>query len=473
MDNAYPHLHSVIVCGQSGNELWPLVRAGNPREVIVLPGDSESLLESAIRRSREVSSNPVIFVCPAEVADQTHRSIESCRLIGRGDYRLLVEPCRCSSAYSLAFAAAVLKREDPNACILAMRPHVKLDGDDRWEQAVSRGYRAAQDDKIAIFAVLSRRSSSTHSFVRFAGELKEFPGVYQVTAFTPNATQQQSNRYVSLGLHWSTGVVIARATTVLGSMQYVARHCDRPECQEMDRVAETASFMASIDESRWQTQHAEELVRSLPATSLEEAVLPFYPDTAAVPITLDMASMESLHDIDDMELPDEDGNRVVGRGFAIDSLNTTIYDSDRLTVALGCENLLVVNTRDSVLVASKDSLDAIGSVVPQMVEAGAREALSSSVVAYGWGTSCTVFCGEDCRASIHTIFPGKGTGRYSRARTQESWTVLEGQAVCLSAGEYKSYTLGAKIEFGAGVVHEIKNMGDAPLKLMCIESATE
>ncbi len=473
MENVFPHLHAVVVCGQSGNELWPLVRDRNPREVIVLPGDDESLLESAIRRCRAVSPNPIVFVCPPEMAGQMQHSIESSRMIGRGDYRMLIEPCQQGSAFALAFAAAVLKLEDPNACILAMNPHVKLDGDELWEQAVARGYRAAQDDLLAVFAVPSRRSGSTHSFVRFAGELKQHPGVHQVTAFTADATQQQSNRYVSLGLYWATGVVAARATAILGSLQYVAARCDNRECEEMDRVAETATLMASVEEDSWQSQHAQKLVESLPAVSFEEAVLQFHPDAVVVPMTLDMVSMESLRDIDDAQLPDEDGNRVVGRGFAIDSQNTTIYDNDRLTVTLGCENLMVVNTRDAVLVASKDSLDDLGAAVPQMVEAGAREALQSSVVAYGWGTSCTVFSGKGCKATLYTIWPGKGTGRYSRARTRESWTVLEGQAVCLSAGEYKSYKLGSKVEFEAGVVHELKNMGDAPLELMCVESIPE
>lgn len=470
MENVFPHLHAVIVCGQSGNGLWPLARDKNPRETIVLPGDEESLLESTLEHARAVTGNPVIFVCHSQIAEQVRRSIESCRLMENIDYRLLVEPCQRGDTFAIALAAAMLKVEDPEACIMVMSPHARLDGDEQWEPAVSRGCRAAEAGKLAVVTVPSRRSNSPHSFARLSSnDIQGLPGVRKVTLFTAKATQQQANRYVSLGLEWSTGTMFMKASTALASLQYVSRYASEPASEDMGRVAETAEFLVSLDEGSWQSQHARELVESLPDSSFAEAVLEVHPDVVAVSTTLDYVALESLADIDDALDADEDGNRVFGRGFAVDSYGTTVFDVDRLTVTLGCEDIMVVNTRDAVLVASKDALDSLDSVVPSLVEAGGEEALSSSQASYGWGTSTVVFSGESCRISIMKVYPGKSMGKYTRSRIRESWTVVDGAIVCVSGGEYRNREAGSQIDFEPGEMHELKNMSRSETTLLLIE----
>ena len=470
MENAFPHLYAVIVCGQSGNALWPLARDRNPRETLVLPGDGESLLESTLKHARAVSGNPVTFVCHSEIAEQVRRSIESCRLMDGVDYRLLVVPCQCGDSFAIALAAASLKLEDPEACLMVMSPHVRLDGDEQWEPAVSRGCKAADAGKLAVVTVPSRRSSSPHSFARLSSnEVKGLPGIRSVTLFTARATQQQANRYVSLGLEWSTGTMFMRAATALASLQYVSKHTSEPASADMCRVAETAEFLASIEENSWQSEHARELVESLPDQTFEKAVLEVHPDVVAVSTTLDYVALESLGDVDDALDPDEYGNRIFGRGFAIDSRDTTVFDIDRLTVTLGCDDVMVVNTRDAVLVASKEMLGSLESAIPSLIEAGAGEAMASSQASYGWGTTVTVFSGTSCRISLVTVYPGKSVGKYSRSKITESWTVADGTIVCISDGEYRNRTAGAQLDFEPGEVHELKNMGDSETILLLVE----
>ena len=219
----------------------------------------------------------------------------------------------------------------------------------------------------------------------------------------------------------------------------------------------------------WNSNDALGLINSLPHRSYEEAVLEVSPNVAVIPTTLEFSQITSLQSIDDIMQPDENDNRVIGRGLAIDCDNTTIYDDDRLTVTLGCTDTIVVNTRDSVFVASKDRLDQLSSVVPALVEAGAKEAVESSISSHGWGTSTIVFKAKGCRSKLVEIKPGKSMGEYSRSKVSEIWTVLEGSVVCTANGESKSYKVGQQLGFKPHDKHELKNTSSHPVHLSCIE----
>ncbi len=471
MEAVLPHLNVVIICGQTGNELWPLVHSGTPRETVTFPMESESLLEETIRRSLPLTSNPITFVCRSEISAKIESAIRSSKLLDKQGYEIITEPVPRGSAFSIALAAASLKRKDPNAYMLVMPSHLAMETDDRWEQAVVRAYRVAAADMIAVMGTPPAKSSVPHSFIRPAREIKGIPGARYVTDFVFNPAVAQSSRYESLGFLWFSGIMAMRASTALSQLMYVARSSDLPQGEEMDRVAETAGFLVSVGESRWQSEEARELVGSLPEISFEEAVLAACHELGSVQVSLDCTQLTTLRGLDDMIDPDENSNRIVGRAFAINSTNTTVLDEDRLTVTLGCDDIMVVNTKDSVLVAAKDALDSLPEVLSTLIEAGVSEAESSSVSHYGWGVSTILYSAPASRVRLVEIYPGQKIKEYKREHVEEVWTVLCGKVVERTRGGRKTIGVGHQARFSRRERHGLENHTDETAVLLCIEIA--
>ncbi|MGI6216326.1 MAG: sugar phosphate nucleotidyltransferase [Coriobacteriales bacterium] len=466
----FPYLHAVVLCGQEGRELWPLTRLNSPRETLVLPDEEECLLWSMIRVLKNYVERPMTFMCPSAAADQIEKSIQASGLLKKGEYEILVEPYPRGTAFSVALAAAMLKRRNPDSYMVIAPSHIELQTEDRWEQALSRAYRVAAEDRVAIIGVDSQDSNSPHSFIRPAGSIRGIVGARELSSYYHKPLPPQAKRYTSIGLLWSTGIMVVRASTALAKLVYVAKHSSSPDSQDLDRIAETASFISSIDQGRWHSKDAEKLIESLPVKSFEEAVLEGAGDSAVIPTGMGLSTVTSLKSIDDFIESDESGNRIMGRGFAIDSENTTVYDDDRLTVTLGCEDLLVVNTRDSVLVASKEALDSLDEVVPSLVEAGAREVATSSVTQHSWGTGTLIYSGKHTRVKLVTMRSGHSTGNYSRKSVSESWTVLEGTATFEDSRGTLNLKAGQQISYKPGIPHELGNHGKRSIELICIES---
>ncbi|MGI6220722.1 MAG: sugar phosphate nucleotidyltransferase [Coriobacteriales bacterium] len=469
IDDAFTHLNAVIVCGQTGNELWPLVRRKTPRETVVFPGEDESLLASAIRRVKPLTPSPIIFVCPAQIESDIRGGIATSGLLRPDEYEIVIDPEPRGTAFSISLVSAMLRRRDPNAVVLAMPSHLMVDGDERWEQAVARGYRAAETDLVAVIGVPSRESSSPHDYIRPGREIKGVPGVRVIADYLSSPNPAQTTRYINLGHLWSTGILLMRASIALAQLIHVAKHSYDELVMGLDRVAETASFLASIERERWYTPEAREIIESLPEADFADAVLAYSDDTAVIPTSINCSGVTSLADFDDMAMPDSEGNRVMGRGFEIDSTNTTIYNDDRLTVTLGCDNLMVVNTHDSVLVASKDSLDTLGDVLPALVEAGAWEADRSSVSEHSWGRATSIFEGRTSTTRLIELLAGKSIPEYARKRRTERWIVIDGAITCVDGYGTRVAQVGDHLEFKPNERHALLNSSEEAARLLCIE----
>ncbi len=471
METALPHLSVVIICGQTDDKLWPLVHSGTPRETVTFPLEQENLLEATVRRCAPLSDSPLILMCRPEIAGAIEKSISSSKIALQQGFEIILEPLFRGSAFTIALAAALLKQRNPNALMLVTPSHLSLEEDDRWDQAITRACKAAEAGMISLIGHQAKTNSADQCMLRPALEIRGIPGVKQVSDLEFSTSGAQAKRYESLGFVSNTGIMVMRAATALSQLRYVARYTDLAAGESMDRVAETANFLASVNQDRWQSDEAHELVESLPKRSFEDTVLAACHDLAVVPTSLDFKSFTTLKGMDDTIKADEYGNRIVGRAFAVDSLNTTIFDEDKLTVVLGLEDVMVVNTRDSVLVSSKDSLDSLSEIVPVLKEAGAKEVVKSSVSKYGWGTATVLFSNKTSRVRLIRLLGEQTIPDYKRENVEEIWTLLSGRAIMHTKGSKKTLNPGDQMRFSRKERHSIYNPEEDTACLICLEIA--
>ena len=104
----------IIMAGGSGTRLWPLSRAGHPKQFLALNGEKTMLQQTADRLSGLPTSEP-ITICNEEhrffVAEQL-REIDA---LGK----IILEPVGRNTAPAIALAALLEKEDDPLLLVLA------------------------------------------------------------------------------------------------------------------------------------------------------------------------------------------------------------------------------------------------------------------------------------------------------------------------------------------------------------------
>jgi mannose-1-phosphate guanylyltransferase/mannose-6-phosphate isomerase len=323
------------------------------------------------------------------------RHIEENGLLAPDEYRLLSEPHPRGTALTVALAAAAVKLTDPSALILSLPANIAFIADDRWIQILNRAHQVAETGRIALigssvspqgvltgdrnrFAAMRERELTQTppllGTIRMGAELKGIEGAYQVRSFIARPEPALSWRAQQNKSLWSTHIFLLRADLVLAELRAAGRNASDPVMQSVQRIADTARFFVSLGSEHWESKEANELVKTLPAVTLEEAVFETTKLLVAIPTSIGFADLTTLSGYEHCVVANAKGNRLRGNTLAVQTSNSTVLaDGGKLVVTLGLEDALVIDTPDATLVTTRDALTSMPSVIAALRTADAPE----------------------------------------------------------------------------------------------------
>jgi mannose-1-phosphate guanylyltransferase len=396
------NLHGMIICANSASHLWPLSRERAPLELASGTADGRSPLAKAIEAVRPYCTAPLIIAAPRDIALHVKRHIAEHALLADGDFEMLVEPHPRGSALTTALVAATVKLADPHAILLCLPATVAFDPDDRWEQALRRAHRSAAQGKIALVGssaaplahgpdARGRASASANTSsraygqaagktppligaIRMGREYEKDEGVFQVRGFIARPAPVVAWRAEQGRSLWSSHIFMLGADLALAELRAAGRESNDPFMHSVQRIAETARFFVSLGSEHWSSQEAAKLVETLPELSFEEAVFETTRQLAVVPTSLSFTDLTTLAGYEQTVAADARGNRLRGRALAVQTEGSTVLaDGEKLVVALGLKDAIVIDTADATLVTTRNALASMPSVMAALRSAEAPE----------------------------------------------------------------------------------------------------
>jgi mannose-1-phosphate guanylyltransferase/mannose-6-phosphate isomerase len=169
---------------------------------------------------------------------------------------------------------------------------------------------------------------------------------------------------------------------------------------------------------------------------------------------------------------DEQQNVIFGDVLIEQSQSNYIYASSRLVTVLGVENLIVVETKDAVLVAHQDKSQEIKSIVAQLKQQERIELLQHKEVVRPWGKYDCIDVGERYQVKRITVNPKAKLSLQLHHHRAEHWIVVKGTAKVIN-GEKQYYVTENESTFiPLGTMHSLENPGCIPLELIEIQSGS-
>ena len=409
MESGLPHLHVLLLADDYGEQLWPLARAQAPACLAPEgPGSQRSLLAAAVARTRPFTAEALHVATSAQLADVVAAELAVIGGLGAtgtaggaeeaaGGADLIAVPVAHGSAFSLALACACIHRQDPSAVVLVAPANQSMQVDDRWGNLVFRAYQVAQRDCIAVFGSTQEERAAGVGYLRLGRQFENIDGSFSVRHFFADASLPAARRAVREGALWYTGMFMARAAVLLGAFGGAGTQtAGAGALLGAERIAETANFFSLLERDVWQRPEAESVINALPDASVEEVALAPSERLVALPLTVQVFALTSLDDIDATMQPDAQGNRGYGQNLHVASHDVTVYEQEpgRLVCSYGLEDVLVVDTADVVLVASKRNLRSMQPLRDALQQAGASQLEAGARRSFAWGSAQLLTCGE-------------------------------------------------------------------------------
>jgi mannose-1-phosphate guanylyltransferase/mannose-6-phosphate isomerase len=208
------------------------------------------------------------------------------------------------------------------------------------------------------------------------------------------------------------------------------------------------------------------------ATSVDYAVMEKTARAAVVPSDFQWSDIGSWSAIWDLSAKDEAGNGAQGDAMFQDARNCYVYSPALLTAVVGLEDVVVVTTRDAVLVAAKSKSEEVKSLVSRLTKAGRREAKEHLRNYRPWGDYEQIDRGGRYQVKRITVKPGGKLSLQSHFHRAEHWVVVSGTARVTVDDKIHLLSENQSIYIPLGAVHRMENPGQIPLELIEVQSGS-
>ena len=443
----------VILAGGTGSRLWPLSRAGHPKQFLALHGDKTMLQQTAERLS-DLPISESITICNEE-----HRFFvaEQLREIGALG-KIILEPVGRNTAPAIALAALLEREEDP--LLLVMPADHIISNTNAFTDAVLRAVPLAEAGKLVTFGVVPCEPHTGFGYIK-AG--KSVDGAYSVASFTEKPDLTTAVEYLSHGgYYWNSGMFLFRASRYLEEL--VASRPDIAACCK--KAVNTVS--RDLDFIRVDT----DAFTACPDDSIDYAVLEKTHDAVVVPISAgwnDIGSWSSLWDVSEK---DDLGNATAGDVLLVDTKNSFIRTDEKLVALLGIDDVIVISTNDATLIARKDRVQDVKEITSQLKNEGRPEWDLHREVCRPWGKYDSIGRGERYQVKRISVKPGAKLSVQMHQHRAEHWVVVSGAALVTNGNETFKLSENESTFIPVGVVHALENPGNVPLEIIEIQSGT-
>ncbi|MDM4766030.1 mannose-1-phosphate guanylyltransferase/mannose-6-phosphate isomerase [Pelomonas sp. SE-A7] len=454
----------VIMAGGSGTRLWPLSRAGYPKQFLVLSGN-ESLFQQAARRLADLGAADIATTAPLIVGNEEHRFLllDQLRETGIEPGAALLEPCgrNTAPAVTLAALAAVEGGDDP---VLVVTPADQtLTDPAAFKAAMQQAVREAAGGAIVILGIKPERPETGYGYIRAEADGSGL----KVAAFVEKPDAATAQKYLDSGDYsWNAGMFVLRASTWLAALGQF-----RPDILEATRAAWTARSTDAKFIRPGKAQFA-----AVPSESIDYAVMERCPGSAFLlrMVSLsagwnDLGAWEAVWLVADK---DAEGNASVGDAIVKQSRNTFVHATSRLVSVVGLEDVVVVETPDAVLVTDRSRSQEVKAIVGQLHAQNRGELDLPRKVHRPWGWYDSIDHGERFQVKRIMVKPGASLSLQMHHHRAEHWIVVSGTAEVTNGDQILLISENQSTYIPLGQKHRLRNPGKVPLEIIEVQSGT-
>lgn len=450
----------VIMAGGTGSRLWPMSRELYPKQFLRLYGQ-RSMLQETVLRLDDVDAREPVVIC-----NQEHRFLvaEQLRQINKLSHNIILEPVGRNTAPAIALAAlsAIENGDDPILLVLAA-DHI-INNKLAFHQAIKSAFKFALQGRLVTFGIVPTGPETGYGYIhRGQEETLDEQIAYQVSRFVEKPNKETAESYIASGeYYWNSGMFIFRAKKYLEELEKF-----RPDILDACKAA-----IQGCKESDEFIKVDRDLFIACPDESVDYAVMEKTTDAVVVGLDADWSDVGSWSALWEVSPKDDKGNVLTGDTFLHNANNCYINTDEKLIAAIGVDDLVIINTKDAVLVVNKDQVQDVKKVVEYLKANHRSEYKRHREIYRPWGRCDVVVQTERFNVNRITVKPGAAFSMQMHHHRTEHWVILSGTGEVTIKDQKFLLTENQSTFIPIGAQHRLENPGKIPLELLEIQSGS-
>ena len=445
----------IIMAGGSGSRLWPLSRSLYPKQFITLTSN-KTMLQDTVARLSLIKHQAPMFICNEE-----HRFIvaEQLRQENFKHSGIILEPVGKNTAPAIALAAirAVQGGEDPLLLVLAA-DHV-IQNIHAFSQTIENAITHAEQGALITFGIIPTTPETGYGYIKKGDSINS--ELYEVDAFVEKPDLATAECYLASGDYlWNSGMFLFKASRFLDELNKY--------CPEILKTCQMAMSTATNDLDFIRISY--DIFSQCPDNSIDYAVMENAKNVLVIPMNVGWSDVGSFSSLWEVSPKDAKSNVIVGDVLTENTSNSYIYAQSKLVSTVGIDNLVIVETKDAVLVANKDNVQQVKNIVNQLKNAGRIESEQHREVFRPWGSHDDIAQGQRFHVKHLRVKPGEKTALQLHYHRAEHWIVVQGTARVTNGDKTLLLGENESTYIPIGSPHRIENPGKIDLHLIEVRS---
>ena len=445
----------VLLAGGSGTRLWPTSRVSYPKQFIDLLGSGDSMLQATLKRSSVMPDSAPWIIVTGE--DYRFLVAQQAKEVSVNVSSILLEPVSRNTAPAIALAAleALTLYDSPRLIIQTADHYIKHPTS--LGPLIQQAFKGS--NPFILFGIQPKHAETGYGYIEY-GVMAEH-GAYVVSSFKEKPDIETAQGYMEKGNYlWNSGMFMLDAKTYLDAL----------EIHEPEIFVEChKAFHDATPDLDFKRIHQNTFYKC-PSKSIDHAVMERLNNLWVIPYEGDWADVGSWDSVEANLNTDEKGNFCQGDSVLLDSTNTFVRSESRLVAGIGLDHLIIIETRDAVLVTDKSSTQKVKDLVCLLKTQNRKEATGHQKVYRPWGSYDTLILGDRFQVKQIIVNPDASLSLQMHRHRAEHWIVVSGIAEVTIGEKQKILTEDQSVYIPIGSKHRLRNTGNSPLTLIEVQS---
>lgn len=452
----------VILAGGSGTRLWPLSRSSYPKQFLRLLNE-HSLLQNTILRLKNLN---LPFVDPIIICGEEHRFIvaEQLREIDIEQADIILEPIGRNTAPAITLAALHVQKkyQQKGVNLFVLSADHEIQDLIAFKQSIEQAYNHLKDSPIVIFGIEPEYPETGYGYIKYIRST-DFQSICRVDRFVEKPNLKKAEEYLQTGGYaWNSGMFMFDLDEFLNLIDQHAESV-KQTCIKAYELAKVDLDFIRIGVNEF---------KQCPDISIDYALIEKVNNLLMVKLDAGWSDIGSWSALWTIQEKDKDLNVIKGDVIQLYSQNNLVYATDKLVSLLGVENLVVVETKDALLIANKNYMQYVKEIV-QILKKNDRTEVSVHQEAFRpWGKYECIDVGSRYQVKRITVNKGGKLSLQLHHHRAEHWIVVKGTAKVKKGESSFLLSENESTYISIGEIHSLENPGCIPLELIEIQTGS-
>jgi mannose-1-phosphate guanylyltransferase len=347
--------YAIVMAGGVGARFWPYGTSRLPKQFLPIADSNDTMLQVTLKRLKDIVPIDQVFV----ITNKQYIDIVKKQLPKIPKDNIIGEPVGRNTAPCIGLASIILRQYEEQAKMFVVPADHLIENAEEFTRAVNTGLKFVEEkDAIVTLGIIPSHPETGYGYIQYIEDaFYKAEGsnvdIFRVKTFAEKPTLDVAKVFLESGdFLWNSGMFIFRADTMLNQMENYLPDLYHA-LQKIEKALHSSKYQSVL----------EQVFAEIKGISIDYGVMEKAKNVYVIKADLKWSDLGSWDEVFRIRSKDKNNNSIIGENFVKDSHNNLIMSPKGFVAVIGADDLIIINSKDGLLICKKDRTQEVKEVV--------------------------------------------------------------------------------------------------------------